>query len=118
MRRAKILATLGPSSRTAEIIEKLITPLQKAEATAYKLGWSGTLARLGVDAAAEKAADKEILEIVYDRFNYDERPAGYPKDFRTFSVGDVVCLEDRAYQCLANGWQKLDRFNAPSDQTD
>jgi len=92
------------------ISDKLITPFQENEATTYKLGWSGTLARLGVDASAEKAEDKKILEIVYDRFNYNARPAGYPKDFRTFSVGDLVCLEDRIYKCLANGWQRLEKL--------
>ena len=94
------------------ISDKLITPFKEGEETTYKLGWSGTLARLGIDAATERAEDKKILETVFDTLNYGARPDGYPKDFRTFSVGDVVRLEDRAYKCLAQGWQKLDNFSA------
>lgn len=94
------------------ISDKLVTPFKENEKTTYKLGWSGTLARLGIGAATEKAEDKKILETVFDVFNYGARPDGYPEDFRTFSVGDVVCLEDRAYTCLAQGWQKFDNFSA------
>lgn len=72
------------------ISDKLITPFKEGEETTYKLGWSGTLARLGIDAATEKTEDRKILETVFDVFNYGARPDGYPENFRTFSVGALI----------------------------
>lgn len=94
------------------ISDKLIKPFGEDEETTYKLAWSGTLEQLKI----RRGEDDKILELVFFKLN-SERPDDYPNDFRTFSVGDVVCIEDRAYKCLAEGWQKIDSFNAKVIQT-
>lgn len=86
---------------------KLIKPFDENEETSYKLAWKGTLKQLKIDSTN----DDKISEVVYFKLN-SERPADYPNDVITFSIGDVALLEARAYQCLAEGWRRFDNFAA------
>ena len=85
--------------------DKIISPFKENEETTYQLGWQGTTEELKI----RSAEDDKILEAVFFKFKSDS-PKNYPKDLRAFSVGDVICIEDQAYKCSAEGWQKLDEF--------
>jgi hypothetical protein len=67
---------------------------------------------LGVN---DKATDEQILEKIFDGFN---RGSGNEWNLfrfahiRSMSVGDMVALDDRWYECDHCGWKKSDILNA------
>lgn len=92
--------------------DKLIKPFSEGEETSYTLAWDGTLSQLKINSIE----DDKILESIFFKLN-SERPENFPADFRTFSVGDVVSIEGRAYKCLAEGWQEVDNFKTRNSHT-
>ncbi|MEV0297081.1 hypothetical protein [Nocardia sp. NPDC050710] len=60
----------------------------------------------------EHATDAQILEYQFELFN-NQIESAHAHAYsaagnRSLSVGDVVSIEDRYYQCEASGWTRLD----------
>ena len=49
--------------------------------------------------------DIQILEEMFIQHNMPNRPMG--KDITSMSVGDIVSIDGRAYQCAVMGWARL-----------
>jgi hypothetical protein len=71
----------------------------------YRFVWAGSDRDLDFDYTQ----DDKTLESVFDYFNRQE-PKKFVGAFRSLSIGDVVCLEDRCYLCQTVGWRKLENF--------
>lgn len=78
----------------------------------YRFAWSGS----DRDLDFEYTLDEKTLESVFDYFNRDEA-GDFAGDFRSLSMGDVVCLEDRCYLCQTVGWRSLENFEAKNLKT-
>lgn len=89
------------------ISDVLIVPFEEENTpTTYQCAWQGTTGQLGIETTDET----RVLDAVFFAFNHDNRPAGFGREWRSFSVGDVVSVEERAYQCLAEGWRAVKDF--------
>lgn len=89
----------------------LSTPEVANREGSFKLSWQGDTADLEIYRAAD---DEKILEIVFDAFNGFQRPKNYDHDLRSLSIGDVVILDHRPYQCGPIGWTRLAEFDGES----
>ena len=90
--------------------EKIGVPFQEFETenSKYQLTWEGTASDLEIYKILD---DDKLLEIVFDKFNLDRRPKGFPNDARALSIGDVVAIDYRAYLCETGGWKRVYNFN-------
>lgn len=68
--------------------------------------WEGTLDELEISGAG---ADKEVIERIWWKFQQEE--GEIPRFHnRSMSVGDVISLDGRFYQCGTIGWHELENF--------
>lgn len=104
---AEVIPAPGIEKRDGEFIGKDVDE----KALKHRLVWSGT----DRDLDFAYTEDKKTLESVFNYFNRDE-PEDFVGDFRAFSIGDVVCLEDRCYICQTMGWRKLENFGAENPE--
>ncbi len=78
----------------------------------YRLVWSGSDRELDFDYTN----DEEVVEAVFDYFNR-KKPDDFVGQFRSISIGDVVCLENRCYACQTVGWRELEKFESNLDRS-
>ena len=73
----------------------------------YRCVWTGG----DRDLYFTNTQDEKTLESVFNYFNENE-PNNFAGRFRSLSIGDVVCLEDRCYLCQTVGWRRFENFAA------
>lgn len=78
----------------------------------HRLVWAGNCRDLDFDYAG----DERTLEAAFDYFNRKE-PDNFDGDFRSLSIGDVVCLENKCYLCQTVGWREIKDFQPNAEQT-
>lgn len=78
----------------------------------YRHVWTGNDRGLGF----HYTRDEKMLESVFNRFNSDDEPKNFDGAFRSLSIGDVICLEDRCYLCQTVGWRELENFQSKIEQ--
>lgn len=90
--------------------EKIGVPFQEfnGENSNYELVWEGDSSDLEIYKIHD---DDQLLEIIFNKFNIDERPRNFPDDARALSIGDVISLDYRSYLCDTQGWKRLENFN-------
>jgi hypothetical protein len=71
----------------------------------YRLVWANGDRKLNFGSPD----DSETLEAVFNYLNLQE-PDGFAERFRSVSIGDVVCLDDRCYLCQTRDWRRLENF--------
>ena len=74
----------------------------------YRFVWVGSDRNLDFDYTQ----DDKTLESVFNLFNSDDEPENFVGAFRSLSIGDVVCLENRCYLCKTTGWRELEKFES------
>lgn len=74
--------------------------------SAYTFVWAGGAKKLDL---TEPAEDLPLLEAVFSYFNR-QAPPDFIGSFRSLSIGDVVCLDERAFLCKTLGWMQLENF--------
>lgn len=77
----------------------------------HRLVWEGDDRDTGFDSTE----DDKTLESVFNYFNNGDKPDNFVGEFRSLSIGDVVCLEDRCYLCQTVGWRRLENFDRKID---
>lgn len=50
--------------------------------------------------------DKETLELLFERFNTQDKPSNYTG--HSMSVGDIVEIDNNVYICVNFGWNKIE----------
>ncbi len=50
--------------------------------------------------------DKETLELLFERFNIQDKPEDYTG--HSMSVGDIVEIDNNVYVCASFGWNKVE----------
>lgn len=79
----------------------------------YRLVWAGSEQKLDL----AWTDDEETLESVFNFLNRRKPEKFFDEAFRSMSIGDVICLEERCYLCQTIGWRRLENFEAKIDQS-
>lgn len=93
----------GTEKRAGEFVGKDIDE----KSLVYRLVWSGSDGELNFDYTDDQQAAKAVFYYL----NRNE-PEHFVGTFRSISIGDVVCLEDRCYLCQTLGWRRLEDFES------
>ena len=101
--------------------EKIVWNDTDEKSLDYRFVWAGSDRDLDFDYTR----DDKTLESVFNYFNSDKKPKNFVGAFRSLSIGDVVCLEDRCFLCQTVGWRNLENFqrkikreNSPVEQAE
>lgn len=104
---------LTPMASFEKRDEKIVWNDTDEKSLEYRFVWAGSDRDLDFDYTQ----DDKTLESVFSFFNSDKEPKNFVGAFRSLSIGDVVCLEDRCYLCQTVGWRRLENFPPHAERT-